>query len=446
MSLHALPPVFVSLMRPLFFRLAERLEHRDVAAKVVEIERFYRQPIAHQKRQQNETLVRSLRQAVAHVPFHRKRISTALIDKIERDPAYVADLPVMTKADVTEAGTQLLNEKMNPASLKKMKTGGSTGHSAFFYYDQDAADWSSATTWYCRSLYESWFNNKQLHFACEFEENDRIDRFTWRRLGQELATNRDNCFTKDFSASSLDRYLDEIRAARACLVHGHPSTLYTIALRSLERFGENQKVFSFFEPSGEVLYDYQRQTISKAFACKIVNRYGLAEAGVVAYQTREDTQSLRAMDHLVLFDELPSSVEIEATITTLHNDAMPLVRYRSGDLVRMSRIEGALHFDEIVGRTHDLITIGERSFMTHTLMDVLDHRVGRVQEFQITKSRQSGKALISVVPFEGFDPAHAEKEIKRILGVELPIRLVSSEELIRVGHRGKFRHLVAVED
>lgn len=439
-----------SLLRPAAFRLAEFNSNRVVTRKANCIRRYYKSSSNRRNQIDLRNLIAVLRYAVENVPYYSKVISRSLIEKIESDPAYYMDLPILTKDIVNELGVKLLSARFDIKNLKKMKTGGSTGPSAFFYYDQEAADWSSATTWYCRSHHESFYHNRQLHFACDFGETQLSPYRDLRALGEYLATNRVNIFTMDFDEEHVDYYLKQICDKRPNLVHGHPSTMYAIAKRASEKEGGNYKgLINYFESSGETLHHHQEELITRVFGCKVVNRYGLAEAGIVAYQTSISTPSMKLMSHLVYPDHFVTEGEHDFVFTTLRNFAMPLIRYNSQDivLIRPDSLGAKNQFlDGVKGRIHDFVEIGTKRIPTHAVMDVLDHRVGGVHEFQLIKSRATGALVLRVVPAsESFDLALAQEKIAIYFGVPIPIELVPETGLIRTGFRNKFRHLVEVD-
>ena len=70
------------------------------------------------------------------------------------------------------------------------------------------------------------------------------------------------------------------------MMHGHPSVGYSLA-NELHKYELSLKI-NYFESSGETLFDYQKEAIERHFKCKLINRYGLAEAGIIAYQFPND--------------------------------------------------------------------------------------------------------------------------------------------------------------
>jgi hypothetical protein len=130
-----------------------------------------------------------------------------------------------------------------------------------------------------------------------------------------------------------------VKSVRPYVVHGHPSTLYQLALQVNGRC-EAGRVFELFESSGETFEPYQREMITRVFGCRAVDCYGLAEVGVVAYQA-DDAPGMLVVDPAVwpevdLCREEPCSIEEEKigelVVTATRNRLMPLIRYRTGDL------------------------------------------------------------------------------------------------------------------
>ena len=86
----------------------------------------------------------------------------------------------------------------------------------------------------------------------------------------------------------------------------------------------------------EALYDAERKQIEEAFACPVFNTYGCREFMLIAAECDQHAGLHVNADHLVveLVDTAGRGVtgkSGDVIVTDLHNLAMPLVRYRSGD-------------------------------------------------------------------------------------------------------------------
>ena len=432
-------------MRPVWFRLAENKLGRRVTEKIKTIRSFYAVDSVQKQDKTTKLLAETVEFARAQLPYYRDAISSAVAGKVAKDPRYMEEIPVLSKETLIQLGEELIPRSVPREGLKRMKTGGSSGASAYVYYDQDAADWSSATTWFCRSLHESLWNNLHVHFACDFGEEPAGPPTFQQRL-HRWALNRENVFTLRFDDQALERYLSTLKSMKPRIAASHPSTMYSIANRAEQLGGDWMGTMSVFESSGERLHDYQRAKISEVFGCPVVNRYGLAEAGVVAYQMDLDSSDMRVMSHLAHFKCEASGAVEDVCITTLRNRAMPLINYQPGDLARFRRDSSReLHISAIEGRIHDQFTVGGVTIMSHSLMDVLDHRVGGVKEFQVHRSRSTNHVKLLVVPERHLDSEAVENAVERYIGARLPVVVADASDLVRVGWRQKFKHLVDVD-
>ena len=125
------------------------------------------------------------------------------------------------------------------------KTGGSTGISTIIYYDQEAADYSSAVTLYTRERIGKKKYKSELHFACRFPdlvESEWPSREDWKCF----AMNRSNIFFDRIDDTGLEEIWRKLQRRRPYLVHEHPSTIYALACY-VERLYGRGKVFEIFE-------------------------------------------------------------------------------------------------------------------------------------------------------------------------------------------------------
>ena len=111
--------------------------------------------------------------------------------------------------------------------------------------------------------------------------------------------------------------------------------------------------------------------IARVFQCEVVDRYGLAEVGIAAYQAGRDDRGMLVIDPLVWPEIAPigECVDLSAdeqgeggeiVVTAIKNRMMPLIRYRTGDIAVLSETERGFVLDKLVGRIHDVIEIGGR--------------------------------------------------------------------------------------
>jgi len=436
----------------ILFPFAERLEGRDMRGKQRRFTAEMARPFGERRANSWAAVVETVRFAGEKVPYYRDLFARIGFnpDSLLRDPKFLDDIPFLTKNTVREEGVRLLRE--DHASYRKhpTKTGGSTEPSVHIYYDQDAADWSSAVVRHARTAIGAGPTRSELHFASKFPE-----KFAWKARLRErmkcLSNNRYNIFFASFDPDELEVIWRQIRSIRPHLVHGHPSTLYQLALHVEAMHGRGAGAFHIFESSGEVLQKKQRETIARVFGCKVIDRYGLAEIGVVAYQIDPEKSDMLVFDPLAwpevipLEDqtELPNTGESgigELVLTGLKNRMMPLIRYRTGDMAILRETPAGFAISQTVGRVHDIIEIAGHRLPTHYIQDVLD-RVGGVKEFQI--EIRENRPVFRIVAEPGTDREEFRGRLANWWGDAVEVEFIETADLILKGWRSKFRHVIS---
>ena len=93
---------------------------------------------------------------------------------------------------------------------------------------------------------------------------------------------------------------------------------------------------------------------------------------------------------------------------------------------------------------HDNVKIANEIYATHYIMDYLDHKIGQIREFQILESEGKPPVLTIV--------AEIESDLERIKNAllerwpnGLEIKFIKYDELIKVGWRQKFRHIINID-
>ncbi|MBS1959510.1 MAG: phenylacetate--CoA ligase family protein [Bdellovibrionales bacterium] len=376
------------------------------------------------------------------VPYYRDLFKKIEFypDSILKDIQYLQELPYLTKEIVQEQGERLLNTDANPSALHVRKTGGSTGISTLIYYDQESLDWTAAANLYAQSFTGRNQTDLEVHLSTEFFlQQSRKTR--WIEQVKCWAMNRRNILTHSFTSKALDEIWKNLRSIRPYLIQGHPSTLYALAKHIETNGPKDLKVIRVFESTGESMDQKKCTAIEEHIGCKAYNRYGTAEFGVTAH-SRDNPDELEILDYIVHHETVALGNGLEEIVgTTTTNIAMPLIRYRSGDIGRIEQRGEGDYITHLQGRVHDLVEINGSPYPTHYLQDVLD-RVGGVSEFQIV-IRPSGKRVLNVV-LDQLDKQDAiVNRVKELFGEEdIPVKFVKLENLVRIGWRDKFRYVV----
>jgi phenylacetate-CoA ligase len=424
------------------YPLAEKHENRAIRPKLAELRRHYRRPFQERLAIARERLYQILAFAGQSVPYYRELFAVKNFDpeKVRDDPRRLAELPYLTKDIIREQGERLLSRPLAQVRHHACKTGGSTGVSCVIYYDQEAADHAAAVTLYARERIGKKKYHPELHCACRFPDPEPPQ---WPSRGDWhcLAMNRSNIFFDRIDDAGLETMWRTLKRRRPYLVHEHPSTLYALACY-IERRYQSGKAFEVFESSGELLQTYMREKIAKVLRCRIIDRYGLAELGVMAYELDGEQGGLQTLESESWPESRPAEDgEDELILTGFRNRLMPLIRLATGDKAKVQETENAFVLTNVVGRIHDIASINGVPHPTHHIMDMLDHRVGGIQEFQI--DLRAAPPILRIAPEPQANPAEIAAKLESYWPGAFAVEFVGHDAFVRVGHRAKFRHVVA---
>jgi phenylacetate-CoA ligase len=427
----------------LAYPAAERIEHRDVRSKLRELRSFYRRSFSERLAISRARLADALGFAGSFVPYYRDLFREHGFDpeRVRDDVRHIEDLPYLTKDVIREQGERLLSRPLADGPAHACKTGGSTGLSCVIHYDQVGADFAAAITLYGRERVGATKFQPEVHFACRFPDM-QPQRWPTREDFKCFAMNRSNIFFDRIDDEGLEAIWQQLRRQRPYLAHAHPSTFYALAGYIERRYGGG-KAFEVFESSGELLEPYMRETIERVLQCRVVDRYGLAELGVVGYETDGTEAGLRVFESEVWPEHRPAAGHEDAAelvFTGFRNRLMPLIRYATGDLGRVARDDNGFVLKDVVGRIHDIVPINGVEHATHHIQDMLDHRVGGIQEFQIDLREQL--PVLRIVPEPGASVESIGQRIEAFWPGAFRVAFVGHDDFVRVGSRAKFRHVV----
>jgi phenylacetate-CoA ligase len=426
------------------YPIAESSEKRSVRPKIAELRSHYLLSVPNRRRIALDRLAAILEFAGDKVPYYRDLFRAKQFDpaKVRQDPRYLGELPYLTKDIIREQGARLLSAPLEQTRHHACKTGGSTGLSCTIYYDQEAADYSSAVTSYARARIGKLRHRSELHFACRFPDQ-AIPQWPTREDFKCFAMNRSNIFFDRIDDEGLEEMWRTLKRRRPYLAHSHPSTMYALACYVQRRYGGG-KVFDVFESSGELLEPHAREVIASALRCRVIDRYGLAELGVMAYELDGHEAGFQILESEGWPESRESAGHLdgahELVFTGFRNQLMPLIRYATGDLARVEENDKGFFLTDVVGRIHDVVPINGVAHPTHHIQDMLDHRVGGIQEFQIDLRTTPPTLRIVLEPWANGDETTAK--LRHYWQDAFTIAYVGHDDFIRVGHRAKFRHVV----
>jgi phenylacetate-CoA ligase len=273
-------------------------------------------------------------------------------------------LPVLTKANLQQPLANRLSDKYTVKTVHKHKTSGSSGTPFEFAKD----NFAHAMTWVTFMQRYSWFNidlntSKQARFyGIPLDTNG----YYKERLKDWLG-NRFRFSVFDLSDAALNKVLHKFKRTKFNYINGYTSAIVQFA-KFLKR---NNIVLKDVCPTltvcivtSEMLFDDDKKLLEIQFNIPIVNEYGAAELGLIAFEDQDDNWIVNT-NHLYveILDNnnqpVPYGQPGKIVVTDLYNRAHPFIRYELGDLGQLS-IKSTLQrpiLDALTGRTSDFITL-----------------------------------------------------------------------------------------
>ncbi len=210
------------------------------------------------------------------------------------------------------------------------------------------------------------------------------------------------------TAANLDGYIAELLKFRPDALRAYPSTANVLAHHLLNR-GVTIPLKAVFTQS-EQLTESQRRDIETAFKTRVYDRYGNAERVAAFLQCGHGTYHEAPLYSIVEYLPVRQGV-YEVVGTSLHNGVMPLIRYRTDDLVELQeagacpcgrRFRVVTHLS---GRLKDQLVMADGSLKYVQTSDLLKGMTW-LKESQLLQEKVD-RIVLRIVPMPGaFIPDH----------------------------------------
>lgn len=404
---------------------------------------------------QDERLRAIVEHAYAHVPYYRRLFDTHKLTP--RDIRGVADLPkipLLTRDQIRRHFDDLRSRTVSAKALKAGHTSGTTGTPLTVGYDDD-------TVWMTYAVFDRHYEWAGLRL---------------RRDGSRVAVARGNVIvplkqnTAPFwrynraqnqmllssfhlSRANLPAYVDALRAFGAEVVDGYPSTLYLLA-KFLQSRGETLPLRAAIT-SSETLYDFQREVIEQSFACRVFDYYALAERVVFSGECDRHEGHHLAMEYGVseIVDAAGEPVR-PGTIgklvgTSLHNTAMPLIRYVTNDMTALrptacSCGRGLDVMEDVTTKAEDTLTLKDGRLISPSVLTHPFKPLDSIEGSQIIQTAPDA-ITVKIVPTPAYTAAltdHLVRELQVRVGPDVRIN-VELVERLEPSKNGKFKWVVS---
>ncbi len=384
-----------------------------------------------------------LRYVHGHNRFYRRRLHElgATPDDF-RSLADFSRLPLLTKDDLRGHADELLSDGWDVSSLRRKRTGGSTGVPVHLYWDPRAAGIKGGVA----MRHDEW-----AHFQVGRKKaalwGDVKSRTSLRhRLTDALYNRTIYLDTLEMDDRRMLDFAEAIRRTSTKLLFGHGHSLYHFARFLRERRVTDLKLKGIIS-SAEMLPPEERRVVEEVFGNVVFDRYGCEEVGLIASECeRHDGMHVAAEGMYVEILDGTEEVPGRVVVTDLLNHATPILRYEIGDLALTKPGpcacgRGLPRIGRVIGRTSDFLYTPEgRQISGISLLDTVIIHIPGFRRAQVVQ--ESLNALtFNVVKEEGFSDASLgtlAAAVTKYFGPSMTHKVVIVDAIPMTG-RGKFQ-------
>ncbi len=393
-------------------------------------------------------LRRTLVNAASYCPFYSRSFAKA---GFRPDTMMSLDdfagCPSLTKQDMQQHFNDLTSTEIADSQKLYITTGGSTGVPVGFHLQKGVSR-----------------PKEQAFLEANWRRAGYVDKARLALIRGHVTDSRarDNIIAHDatrdwlmlssyhLTDERIPEYLEALESFQPDFLNIYPSAALQLA-EYLQRHDQRWRTPLLGVLCGsEQLTLSQKRLLEGVFQCRVLRWYGHAERVVLAAEgTYSDLFYFWPHYGFVEFGEPDGDGLREVIGTTFHNMAMPLVRYRTGDFVRLAKPDARREYvwpavEEISGRGQEFLITGSGRRISLTALNMHDAIFDGLYAVQFFQSEQ-GVAEFRYIPSPEFHASrlpHIEDGIRRKLGDDFRLVLREVGEVEKTP-RGKQTWLIS---
>lgn len=382
---------------------------------------------------QTEAVKRSLR-AAAECPYYQRRFLEHGVDPLQfEDLSELVKYPLLSKEDLIFHREAMLNQRIAASSRLYMSTGGSSGVPVGFYLHKGvsrAKEQAYLEAQWRRRGYQPGDPTAVIRGAVTSRVSDgSVCYYDASRNWLVLSSYHLN-------RERFPEYLRALNRFKPKHLHAYPSAALALAREMLERNAKLEFQFASILCGSEKLSPESQTFLETHFDAPVFHWYGHSERVVLASQGRRSNHLYFWPGYgYVEFGPPNETSHREIIGTSFHNDGMPLIRYRTGDYVKMpDELEGELpmtEVGEVVGREYEFLLSDQHRRVSLTAINMHDdlfEGLLAVQFFQASP----GLVEFRFQPGLGWKPRRLDtirEGLRAKLGEDFEIKLVEVKEV-----------------
>lgn len=398
---------------------------------IKEVDRLYTMNAEELKQRNEKRFLEIFRRAYDKSPFYHKLYTEEGIRK--EDITCLEDikkLPVITKDMVKKHADEMLT--VPRWQVIRANTSGTTGTPLKIYESWPSIWWTQAYTYCSRKRDGFTYGQPLVSLRGHLNRNQTSLKI---HLSNTLFLSSYN-----INSNTVEQYYKKIVMFQPIAIEGYPSSLYSLALFLKDAELELSIPITF--TSSETLLDYQRDLIEERLGTEVYDRYGMTERTIFLVESHNHAGYYEAPGFSI--NEYIDDGEI---CTSLINDAFPMIRYRSNDIMEIEEATDEnpqIVVKRVNGRKEDYLHCKDGSRIMR--LDFIFKGVKHVKMSQLVQDKE-GVLSVRVVPEKDFtddDRNRIEQNIIARIGagnIDFRIELITENE-IQLTPRGKYKFII----
>ena len=378
------------------------------------------------------TLENILKFASKHTKYYSK-----FGDKLE-------NYPVLTKDIIRKEFDNLKSDDLNKRKWFLNTSGGSTGEPVRFIQDMEfrylqrilayeQKNWTGYE--FGDFMIKLWGNDKEI---LSDKKNYKAIILDWMKNVKFL-----NSFNLNYE--KMNEYISFIKDYSPKLIISYVQSMYQIA-KYIKENNLNAPTLNAVMTTAGTLYKHQKKLIEEVFNTIVYNRYGSREVGNIACSKGGDELYI---SRYVFVEVLKENGEIstngkgELLITSLINYAMPLIRYKIGDVgeIETNAAKNQI-LKKLYGRDVDMFKTKDGNFIDGEYFSHLVYFMDWIYKYQfIQKDYDYILVKIATKNPNKKDLEYIENGIKKIMD-ECKVEFEIVDDIPQLSS-GKFRYTIS---
>ena len=331
---------------------------------------------------QDKQLIKVVRHAAEHVPYYRKLFKEINFDPFTfRGRVDMGKIPLLDKETLRTHQSEFIADNAEQYGVNWDSTSGSTGTPLKFIVDNSskanklagvlrAYRWAGYFPWKKAFSIQS-YNFKKPHAFSKHYRFVNLWRFDAKKLKKQTAL----------------EVINMVNEVKPKIFIGYPFSLFMLAQFAKEE-GHPIYPLDAIVTAGETLSERRRKMLEDTYQCRVNDFYSHHENVAIITECKHQTKHIYedfAYNEIVdeVGNEASGQGEGQLVGTGFYNFAMPLIRYKLGDIVALSENKDGCQcgcqfksVKAIVGRQNDYIETPDGRFIGNVLEHSVDHAKG----------------------------------------------------------------------